>query len=420
MSRVSDDSVAGIGAAVPLLLTAISVMSSFASPGVMIFGQALVTNNHRRVSSVFFTMLKTTAVIGISLFFTMILLSQYFGDIIGFKGEAAEASRLYLLWISPIFLTEILFSNFNAFILGHQKTKVAMWAAFSSVSTNLCLNGLLFYGLLPGWSLGPREVALTTVLAQVAPILVKGWFIFVHLAFRFDSQSQLEEDLNYAKKVLKKVSAPGTFVPMSYNISQIAVFALIGAVSGTLGAASYTYGKNLMLLLSWAGAYSIGMGTQILVSQYQGREHYQSATNRVKVSLLFYLPVVFLFGGLFYVFHVEIAGYLSKQSELPKQLGLMLLFMMCSESFRAGNYIVYPTLRGSGDVNAPVLVSLLSNWILGVGLAWFLGIVLGYGVTGVLVGVLFDEMMRFGFNCYRWFSGRWVIYFKNLKNAEAS
>ena len=65
------------------------------------------------------------------------------------------------------------------------------------------------------------------------------------------------------------------------------------------------------------------------------------------------------------------------------------------------------TLRATGDAIYPVVIAIIFNWSIAVGLSYFIGIPLGYGLVGMWVGFALDENVRGIILMHRWHSGKW-------------
>ena len=60
------------------------------------------------------------------------------------------------------------------------------------------------------------------------------------------------------------------------------------------------------------------------------------------------------------------------------------------------------SLRAVGDVHYPIIISVISMWGIGTGLAWVLGCVLEFGLAGIFAAFLADEVLRSFLLWHRW------------------
>jgi len=65
-------------------------------------------------------------------------------------------------------------------------------------------------------------------------------------------------------------------------------------------------------------------------------------------------------------------------------------------------------LRGAGDTAYTALASTISVTIIRTGFSYVCGYVLGWGMTGIWLGILADQISRFLFASIRFRMGKWI------------
>lgn len=90
-------------------------------------------------------------------------------------------------------------------------------------------------------------------------------------------------------------------------------------------------------------------------------------------------------------------------------MGHTILFIdIFVEIFRGFNHIEENSLRGAGDVVFPMVVSMISCWIMSVFISYLLGVHFGFGLIGCWIAFGMDEAFR-GINYFRrWKSRKWM------------
>ena len=73
----------------------------------------------------------------------------------------------------------------------------------------------------------------------------------------------------------------------------------------------------------------------------------------------------------------------------------------------ARSIVLVRNLQAVGDVKFPVALGILSQWIVGVGIAWLFGIYLGWGLVGIWMAFALDENLRAVLFIIRWKAGKW-------------
>ena len=74
---------------------------------------------------------------------------------------------------------------------------------------------------------------------------------------------------------------------------------------------------------------------------------------------------------------------------------------------RSLNIVLVRNLQAVGDVKYPVLLGVCSQWAVGVGLAYLLGVQLGWGLAGIWAAFALDENLRGILFVLRWKRGKW-------------
>mgnify|MGYP002148576767 CR=1 FL=1 len=79
---------------------------------------------------------------------------------------------------------------------------------------------------------------------------------------------------------------------------------------------------------------------------------------------------------------------------------ILLWWMVALEPGRCFNLVVINALRATGDARFPLYMALVSMWGIAVPLAYFLGIMQGYGLVGIWLA-LACEIFSMGRRCSR-------------------
>ena len=65
------------------------------------------------------------------------------------------------------------------------------------------------------------------------------------------------------------------------------------------------------------------------------------------------------------------------------------------------------SLRGAGDTRFPLYVTLIAGWLVRVPIGYVAGIVLGFGLAGVYIGVFADALIGASMVLWRYRQGHW-------------
>ena len=76
--------------------------------------------------------------------------------------------------------------------------------------------------------------------------------------------------------------------------------------------------------------------------------------------------------------------------------------------FQISQVIYMGCLRGGGDTTYTAIASTVSVTIIRTAGSYFFGFVLGFGMAGIWMGILADQISRFIFASTRFRSGKWI------------
>ena len=94
-------------------------------------------------------------------------------------------------------------------------------------------------------------------------------------------------------------------------------------------------------------------------------------------------------------------------ADIITQVAQLFLISLILEPGRTFNLVVINALRATGDARFPLYMALVSMWGIAVPLAYFLGIMQGYGLVGIWLALACDEWVRGLAMFWRWRSRRW-------------
>jgi Na+-driven multidrug efflux pump len=279
-----------------------------------------------------------------------------------------------------------------------------MYVAFGMNVVNLAGNYAVIFRPLGLPEFGVRGVAATAVIAQIAGAVAMWVIVRKKIGVSVSPKSLRPFPSDILSKILS-IGLPAAGDNASYNLSQLVVTAIVASF-GAGAIAAKIYVQNTVFFV-YALGLSLGQGSQILIGHLVGAgradEAHRHCMRYLKIAVvsnsLLSLACVFLSRYLL--------GFFTRDPEILRLACLVLAADFFVESGRAFNNILANTLRGAGDVRFPAVVSILSSWIVCVGLSCILGIVFHFGLLGAWVAFAVDEWFRGLVLLRRWKSGAW-------------
>jgi Na+-driven multidrug efflux pump len=162
-----------------------------------------------------------------------------------------------------------------------------------------------------------------------------------------------------------------------------------------------------VLKLTFTACLAFGTSTATLVSQSLGEGEPDKAERFGWTSVRLGIVIFGAIGVLEYVFAEEILAFLT-QSELVRETALVPMRLMgVTTPIVAVGMIVVEALFGAGNSRFVMLVQLCLHFGVLVPLAWFFGISLGYGLTGIWsAGVVYALLLALVMS-HKFRSGDW-------------
>ncbi|MCR5796053.1 MAG: MATE family efflux transporter [Solobacterium sp.] len=364
--------------------------------------------NRRNANEILVTALTFTVIACV-----IITLASIFGahPIINFAGSNADthsSAVLYFRVIQGGMIFNVLSLVINAAQRGSGNTKIAMRTNVVSSIVNIVFNYLLIGGHFgfPRWEL--FGAAFATVLGTVAACAMS-------IMSLFDKNSYLSIPYIMSEKIRPAWDTMGSILRLGSNmfVENIAMrvgfltTAILAAKLGTDAFAAHQVGMNFLSL-----GFSFGDGMQVAAVALIGRslgeqdpekaKRYGAFCQRTGLGISFILAIIlFLFGrNLFSLFFAD-AHVLDMGMIIRNYIIVIVLFQI--------SQIIYGgCLRGAGDVKYTLFAALISVTLIRTIVTWVLTSVLNFGLHGIWIGILADQISRFLFLSHRFRQGAWI------------
>ena len=277
-----------------------------------------------------------------------------------------------------------------------------------SNTVNIVFNYLLIEGNFGFPALGIKGAALATVLGTVvssimsiASVWKKDNFVSIPLI--------LEQKIRPGWEAFHNIIKVGYSVFAEQILMRIGFMmtALMAADQGTAAMAAHQVGMNIMSL-----SFSFGDGLQAtavaLIGYSLGAKNPEQAKRYGRTCRMIggvisvILAVVYFLGArwLYSMFFVE-------EEIIAIGVGIMrvIIFIVI---LQISQVIYMGCLRGAGDTLYTAIASTLSVTVIRTFVSLFFGYVMGWGIIGIWMGVVGDQLSRFILASIRFKQGKWT------------
>jgi MATE family multidrug resistance protein len=304
---------------------------------------------------------------------------------IGQPAELIPGASTYIFLVIPGLLPFFLFIVFRQTLQALGRIAPIVWVTLGANLLNAGLDWALIFGHLGAPSLGVAGSAIATSFSRwvlAAALLLAGW---KELWPRLRPWRPESTDL----AALGRMARLG--VPIGIQMFfEYGVFGLVGALMGRIGTtavAGHQIALNLAAVVFMV-PQGIGAAAAVLVGRAIGAEDLPGARRAALGAIL--LGGGFMVGsGLLFVlapgslarWYTPDVGVLSVAISLIVLGGFFALF----DGLQA---VCIGILRGIGDTRAPVVLSLLGYWVIGLPVSVLLGFRTGLGPAGLWWGLV--------------------------------
>lgn len=403
LSQYSDLAVASVGNA-NKVLGLFTVLLNIVAIGVsVVVSQYLGANDKENAKSALKAGMISNAMLGFSLF----LLLQLFAGTL-FRAIQVDAlifndtiTYIRIVSIGLLFLsiTQAMSSGFKS----HGQTKTIMYVVGFTNFVNVIGNYLLIFGIGFFPELGITGAAISTVFSRFLSMTIG--MIILHNRLGINPlKIRLKPVMLHFKKIIK-IGVPSALEQFVYQTTQIILLTFMNMI-GVIAVTTQVYVFNLMMPIL-VFSVAIAQGNQVIVGYHVGanelNEAYKRAMKTVKISIWVVLAI-----ALTMYFNARpLLGIFTDNQEIIDMGKNVMIVVIFLESGRLLNLVIIQSLRASGDVMFPVIIAVFSMLGVSVGVGYFLGIHLGYGLVGIFIGIALDECTRGTIVLSRWIKGNW-------------
>lgn len=331
--------------------------------------------------------------------------------IIRFCGSTPETHNLAVSYFQ-IVMGGMIFNCIQMCINSAQRgagnTKITMRTNVTSNIVNIIGNYLLIGGHFGFPALGIHGAAIATVFGTVVASIMSIISVmkpsgFISIPYIIKNKIQ---PAFVTFKSIVKIGYSVFFEQMLMRIGFMAT-AIMAANQGNDAMAAHQVGMNLMGL-----TFAFGDGLQSTAVALIGRslgandpelaKQYGRTCKMIGGIIAVLLTLVYFFGArpLCSLFFEE---------EHIVEIGINILHVIIFVViFQISQVIYMGCLRGAGDTLYTAIASMISVTFVRTFISYFCGYVLNWGITGIWLGVLGDQISRFIFASIRFKAGKWV------------
>lgn len=394
LGRYAEQAVAAAGYVSQLLGMVLLLFRVVSAGTAIVLAQAVGAGDYEKQRSVCGAAFWLMAAFGLASFFVTHLFCEEIISFLQMERSLQKMASEYLEVMSYGLFFQALSAITASIYRCYGKAVFTSAVSIAANIWNIIGDILAVNGYLHVWGT-MKDVALVTVSANAAAAVA----VFV-MFFITDKDKLARKPGQSDWKGILRLGFPAAGEACSYKCSQMAVTMIIGFL-GTKALTAKIYAMNFSFMLVLL-PNSIAAAAGIIVGVHAGADERKEA-KRVSLSCIRKGTVAAAaFGFLFAVSGRSLLGIFTDNEDILRMAYLALVMDAVSVFAKNVNLTLGNSLRAVGDVHYPIIISVISMWGIGTGLAWVLGCVLEFGLAGIFAAFLADEVLRSFFLWHRW------------------
>ncbi|MFK7762150.1 MAG: MATE family efflux transporter [Roseobacter sp.] len=303
-------------------------------------------------------------------------------DLLGQPPEVTAIIGGYWTTMSLLLIPYAMFYALKGLFDAIDRPWLGVGLAFIAVAVNVPANYVLIHGVGDWSGLGLLGAGLASLLSQILPLILA--LIILQRATGFANARRRGA---FTSTELWLQLKEGTTIAIGY-VAEGSAYALVGLMMGWFGAVALA--ANQIVASVGAVLYMVPLGVSIAISirigQAIGAEERHRlpvigrAALAVIISWMSVVMVGILFGG------PTLSALLSSDPEVVALAGAMFIVVAAMQVADGVQGAMIGATRGMMDNRVPVVITLVSYWIIGLPLGYILGFVMEFGPNGVWIG----------------------------------
>lgn len=407
LSAVSDDAVAGVGAANQYIQISILILGVIGTGASIVVSQYLGSKRELEAAKISALSVALNLFVGLIISACFVVFSGQIMTLMNLEDDVLVFAKNYLAIVGGFIFFQALITSLSSIIRVQGWTKQTMYVSLGMNVLHVILNYLLIFGHFGAPELGVEGAAISSVISRALAAIVFFWLLYQALDVKIELQYYYTFSKEYIKKVLQ-IGIPSAFEQVMYQTCQI-VFLYYVTYLGATSLAARQYAMNISMF-TYLFAMAIGMGTAILIGRHVGAGEQDIAYKRVWFSIKAALIFTVVMVAIVTLLREPLMRVFTTNEEIITIGASVLVLSILLETGRTINITIINSLRAAGDARYPVKIGFISMICISLSLGYVFVFVMNLGLVGVWLAIAADEWIRAILVLFRWKSRKWERY----------
>ncbi|HEL1205851.1 TPA: MATE family efflux transporter [Streptococcus equi subsp. zooepidemicus] len=304
-------------------------------------------------------------------------------SILAFLGAASLVARLggqYLAIVGGMILSLGLLTSLGAIIRAKGQPSIPMKV---SLLTNL-LNAVFSALSLYVWGFGVIGIAWSTVVSRLIGVVILCQFLPI--------KEIIKRFVNPLDKEIFSLSLPAAGERLMMRAGDVLIVAIIVRF-GTEALAGNAIGETLTQF-NYMPGLAMSTATVILVANQLGSGKGATIAKTVKETFLLATLMMLVMGLITYLLGPNLLPLFTADAKAQQAGMVVLVFSLLGVPATAGTLVYTAAWQGIGQAKLPFYATTIGMWLVRITLGYFIGVTLNYGLIGVWLATVLDNVTR--------------------------
>lgn len=328
--------------------------------------------------------------VGVILSILSLVLAHPILRAMGASGDILQQGIIFFRVIAGTSVLIVLMTVLGQLIRTAGQTRTPLTINLIVNILNFCLDFILIFGLFGFPRLGILGAGIGTALSRLI-----GVGLLFHKLQQTSHRLQgpiFSRDQHIFKTEIVKRAFPIMGERLMMRLGDIVIFVIIIAYGSKVFAGN-AIGETITAY-NYLPAFGFATGASILIARAYGAKDHLEIRKLTKTSFVMTTIISTLVGGIIFAFSTFILNFFTFDAVAVSAAQVVILISFVSEPIVAGVIIYTAALQAMGDAKTPFYATMFGMWVIRIGIAWLLGTAFGWGIWGVWIATVLDNIFR--------------------------
>ena len=381
VGRLGAAAIASVSITMPVMFVLVAAGMGFAIAGTTLIAQYTGARDHEMVDHVAAQTLVTILAVSLVLGAIGFVITPWLLRLMNVAPDVYEQALIFMRLIFIALPFTFLYAMAQALMRGVGEVRAPLFIVAGTVLVNFILDPVLIFGRFGFPAMGVAGAAVATLIAQMIAAAIALRLLFggrygIHIHWR-----DFAPDLAFVRRAFL-LGYPASIEQSARGLGMTVLTFLIVSF-GTVVTASFGVGANVFNVVI-IPAMGFSMATSTLVGQSIGAGNIARAEKVARLAGTITFVSLTVVGLICFVIAPHIVRFfIPEDPRVVKEGAAYIRIVAWSFGFIGLQYALMGVLRATGEMIPAMVISLVSQWVLQIPLAFALSKYTALGIDGV-------------------------------------